>query len=80
MVPDGPASVPFRNECRRAVLGHMVRIGSRKWTAAHVSQLVVLIDAGCSAATAAIVLKRSISVVQNKARSLGKPFPIIASR
>jgi hypothetical protein len=56
----------------------MVRIGSRKWTAAHVSQLVVLIDAGCSAANAAIALKRSISVVQNKARRLGKPFQTAA--
>jgi hypothetical protein len=52
----------------------MVRIGSRKWTAAHVSQLVMLIEAGSSAASAAIILKRSISVVQSKARSLGKPF------
>jgi len=52
----------------------MVRIGSRKWTAAHIGQLIVLIDAGSSAASAAIVLKRSISVVQNKAWSLGKPF------
>jgi hypothetical protein len=52
----------------------MVRIGSRKWTAAHVSQLVMLIEAGSSAASAAITLKRSISVVQSKARSLGKPF------
>jgi hypothetical protein len=56
----------------------MVRIGSRKWTAANISQLVVLIEAGYSAASAAIALKRSISVVQNKARSLGKPFQITA--
>ncbi len=58
----------------------MVRIGSRKWTAAHISQLVALIDAGCSAASAAIALKRSISLVQNKARRLGKPFQMAASR
>jgi hypothetical protein len=58
----------------------MVRIVSRKWTAAHIGQLVVLIDAGSSAAGAAIVLKRSISVVQSKARSLGKPFPRLAAR
>jgi hypothetical protein len=58
----------------------MVRIGSRKWTAAHIGRLVLLIDAGSSAATAAIVLKRSVAVVHNKARSLGKPFPIAASR
>jgi gamma-glutamyltranspeptidase len=57
----------------------MVRIVSRKWTAAHIGRLVVLIDAGSSAASAAILLKRSISVVQNKARSLGKPFPMVAS-
>jgi hypothetical protein len=57
----------------------MVRIGSRKWTADHIGQLLVLIDAGSSAASAAILLKRPISVVRNKARSLGKPFPIAAS-
>jgi hypothetical protein len=55
----------------------MVRIGSRKWTAAHINQLVVLLDAGSSAARAAIVLKRSVSVVQNKARRLGKPFQVV---
>jgi len=54
----------------------MVRIGSRKWTAAHIGQLVLLIDGGASAAGAAIALKRSISVVRSKALSLGKPFPI----
>jgi hypothetical protein len=57
----------------------MVRIGSRKWTTAHIGHLILLIDSGSSAASAAIVLKRSISVVQSKARSLGKPFPIVAS-
>jgi hypothetical protein len=36
--------------------------------------LTALIDAGTSAARAAIVLKRSIIVVRAKARSLGKPF------
>ncbi len=61
-------------------MGRMVRIGSRKWTAAHISRLVVLIDAGCSAACAVIALKRSISVVQNQARRLGKPFQMAASR
>jgi gamma-glutamyltranspeptidase len=57
----------------------MVRIGSRKWTPAHIGRLMLLVDSGSSAASAAIALKRSISVVQNKARSLGKPFPIVAS-
>jgi hypothetical protein len=58
----------------------MVRIASRKWTAAHISQLVMLIDAACSAENAAIALKRSISVVQNKARRLGKSFEMDAPR
>jgi hypothetical protein len=58
----------------------MVRIGSRKWTTAQVGRLVLLIDAGASAASAAIVLKRSVAVVQSKARSLGKPFPIVTLR
>jgi hypothetical protein len=53
----------------------MVRIGSRKWSAAQIGQLVLLIDSGASAAGAAIALKRSILVVRSKARSLGKPFP-----
>jgi hypothetical protein len=57
----------------------MVRIGSRKWTPAHIGHLVLLVDAGSSAATAAIIPKRSISVIQDKARSLGKPFPMVAS-
>jgi hypothetical protein len=57
----------------------MVRIGSRKWTAAQIERLIVLIDAGSSAASAAVVLKRSITVVQTKARSLGKPFQVAAS-
>ena len=55
-------------------LGHMVRIGSRKWTAAQVKQLTLLIDEGSSAADAAVLLKRSIIVVRAKARTLGKSF------
>jgi hypothetical protein len=42
-------------------------------------RLIVLIDAGSSAASTPVVLKRSITVVQAKARSLGKPFQIAAS-
>jgi hypothetical protein len=57
----------------------MVRIGSRKWTAAQIGRLIVLFDAGSSAASTEVVLKRSITVVQAKARSLGKPFQIAAS-
>jgi hypothetical protein len=58
----------------------MVRIGSRKWTSAHIERLIVLIDAGSSAASAAVALKRSIAVVQTNARSFGKPFQAAASR
>jgi hypothetical protein len=58
----------------------MVRIGGRKWTAAQIERLILLIDAGSSAASAAVALKRSITVVQTKARSLGKPFQAAASR
>ena len=52
----------------------MVRIGSRKWTPAQLTHLVVLIDNGSSAAFIAVSLKRSITVIRAKARSLGKPF------
>jgi len=58
----------------------MVRIGSRKWTAAQIERLITLIDAGSSAASAAVALKRSITVVQTKARGLGKPFQVAVSR
>jgi hypothetical protein len=58
----------------------MVRIGSRKWTVPQIERLILLIDAGSSAASAAIALKRSITVVQTKARSLGKPFQVAAAR
>jgi hypothetical protein len=58
----------------------MVRIGSRKWSPAQITRLIVLIDAGSSAAVIAVSLKRSIIVIRAKARSLGKPFPVVASR
>jgi hypothetical protein len=52
----------------------MARIGSRKWTAAQIEHLMVLIDAGSTDANAAVVLKRSVTMVRAKARNLGKPF------
>jgi hypothetical protein len=55
----------------------MVRIASRKWTAAQTVHLLVLIDDGCSAASIAVALKRSIAVIRAKARNLGKPFPTV---
>jgi gamma-glutamyltranspeptidase len=58
----------------------MVRIGSRKWSAAQIERLILLIEAGSSAASAAVALKRSITVVQTKARSLGKSFQVAVSR
>jgi hypothetical protein len=77
---DCAVPVSFRNQSRHAGLAHMVRIGSRKWTEAQIERLIVLIDAGSSAASAAIALKRSITVVQTKARSLGRPFHVAVSR
>jgi hypothetical protein len=58
----------------------MVRIGSRKWSVVQIEHLTALIDAGTSAARTAIALKRSITVVRAKARSLGKPFQAVAAR
>jgi hypothetical protein len=52
----------------------MVRIASRQWTAAQAEHLTELIDAGWTAASAAVMLKRSVNVVQAKARNLGKTF------
>jgi hypothetical protein len=56
----------------------MVRIGSRKWTPAQITRLTVLIDDGSSAEVIAVSLKRSVTVIRAKARSLGKPFPVAA--
>jgi hypothetical protein len=58
----------------------MVRIGSRKWTAAQTAHLIALIDDGTSPASIAVSLKRSVAVIRAKARNLGKPFPVILSR
>ena len=58
----------------------MVRIDSRKWTAAQTAHLMALIDGGSSAASIAVSLKRSITVIRAKARNLGKPFPIVDAR
>jgi hypothetical protein len=54
----------------------MVRIGSRNWSVAQIEHLTALIEAGTSAARTAVLLKRSITVVRAKARSLGKPFQV----
>jgi len=42
--------------------------------------LIALMDHGSSPACIAVSLKRSITVIRAKARNLGKPFPIVASR
>lgn len=57
----------------------MVRIASRKWTPAQIEQLKSLAAAGSSAASAAIILRRSVTVVQIKARKLGTPFQTFAT-
>jgi hypothetical protein len=54
----------------------MVRISSRAWTLAQIKHLSVLIAAGSTAADAALILRRSIVVVQAKARNLRTPFKI----
>jgi hypothetical protein len=61
-------------------LAHMVRIGSRNWTPAEITRLIALIDGGSSAQVIAVSLKRSITAIRAKARALGKPFPIVASK
>ena len=57
----------------------MARIGSRRWTPAQTARLIALIDDGTSPASIAVTLKRSITVIRAKARTLGKPFPVVAS-
>ena len=54
----------------------MVRISSREWTPAQIEHLSLLIAAGSTAAKAAVILKRSITVVLAKAKSLRTPFKI----
>jgi hypothetical protein len=56
----------------------MVRIASRQWTAAQTEHLTEMIDAGWTAASAAVMLKRSIIVIQAKARNLGKTFVVVS--
>jgi hypothetical protein len=58
----------------------MVRLASRIWTPAQIEHLKALIDSGASAASSALALKRSIVVVQTKARHLGKPFRVLEPR
>jgi hypothetical protein len=67
----------LRNESWNGVLGQMVRIASRQWTAAQTEHLTELIEAGWTAASAAVILKRSVIVVQAKARNLGMTFQIV---
>jgi hypothetical protein len=68
------------NEILHGVLGQMVRIASSQWTTAQAEHLTELIDAGWTAASAAVMLKRSVIVVQAKARNLGKTFLVITKR
>jgi hypothetical protein len=51
------------------------------WTDTDVERLKALVAAGVSANRAAVILKRRTLAVQNKARSLGTPFPsVLAAR
>jgi hypothetical protein len=58
----------------------MVRISSRNWTPAQITRLIALIDGGSSAPVIAITLKRPITAIRAKARTLGKPFLAVASK
>jgi hypothetical protein len=69
---------PLRNETRYDVLGQMVRIASRQWKAAQTEHLTALIDAGWTAASVAIMLKRSVIAIQAKARNLRKTFLVVS--
>jgi hypothetical protein len=71
---------PLWNETWHALLGQMVRIASRQWTAAQTEHLTELIDAGWTAASAAVTLKRSVIAVQAKARNFGKTFLVVTTR
>jgi hypothetical protein len=52
----------------------------QKMDAGQTARLIALMDNGSSPACIAVSLKRSITVIRAKARNLGKPFPIVASR
>jgi hypothetical protein len=54
------------------IMTHPTRLS---WTAGDLEKLEKLIDGGASAVRAAAALGRKITVVQSKARSIGKPFP-----
>jgi hypothetical protein len=69
------AAKPISRQERKEV-AIMVRISSREWTLAQIKHLSVLIAAGSTAANAALVLRRSVVVVQAKARNLRTPFKI----
>jgi hypothetical protein len=77
--PDSAAPYPLRNQTCSIGLNLMARIGSRSWTAAQIAHLMVLMDRGCSAASIAVSLKRSITNIRAKARNLGKPFAAAAA-
>jgi hypothetical protein len=64
----------FRQERKEVAI--MVRISSRTWTSAQIKHLSILIAAGSTAADAALILRRSVAVVQAKARNLRTPFKI----
>lgn len=53
----------------------MVRVTSVSWTAEKLERLQELVSGGASVARAAVVLRRSMFSVQQKAREIGSPFP-----
>lgn len=53
----------------------MKHVTSRTWMPDDIRRLQEMSKSGISAARAAVVLRRSISCVKAKAKSLGSPFP-----
>ncbi|MEH2513973.1 mRNA degradation ribonuclease J1/J2 [Nitrobacteraceae bacterium AZCC 1564] len=53
----------------------MTHITNRTWTAADIERLKQLVEAGVSAARAAVIFRRSIVSVKAQAKRFGFPFP-----
>jgi hypothetical protein len=52
-----------------------VIVKKKAWSDEDTERLRALVASGASALRASVVLRRSLSVTKNKARSLGVPFP-----
>jgi hypothetical protein len=57
----------------------MVRVGSRKWTSAQTAHLMALIDAGASAASIAVSLERSVTIIGGQGAQSRQAFSHIVA-